>query len=260
MASSVRENLAKVLTRIEEATRAAARSPESVTLVAATKTQSIETIADYVAACNEFGIAAVCGENYAQELDAKALALPHVEWHFIGRLQRNKVSVVYNSCRMIQSVDSERLLDTLIKNTSSERRGADFLLQVNISRDSAKGGFLPEDFTPPFIERLRTSAKQPRGLMTILQFGLGEDAQLKQYSELRALAERLEGESVFGKGWTADGSRLDRRAAIGRPSVPNGGPLPVELSMGMSEDFDVAIRSGATIVRVGSAIFGPRLT
>jgi uncharacterized pyridoxal phosphate-containing UPF0001 family protein len=161
---------------------------------------------------------------------------------------------------MIQSVDSERLLDTLIKNTSSERRGADFLLQVNISRDSAKGGFLPEDFTPPFIERLRTSAKQPRGLMTILQFGLGEDAQLKQYSELRALAERLEGESVFGKGWTADGSRLDRRAAIGRPSVPNGGPLPVELSMGMSEDFDVAIRSGATIVRVGSAIFGPRLT
>lgn len=258
MASSVRENLAKVLTRIEEATRAASRSPESVALVAATKTQSIETIAEYVAACHEFGIKPVCGENYAQELDVKARALPQVEWHFIGRLQRNKVSIVNGSCRMIQSVDSERLLEALIMNASGDKRGADFLLQVNISRDSAKGGFLPEDFTSMFLERLRTSATQPRGLMTILQFGIGEETQRERYAELRVLAERLQGESVFGKGWTADWSRLDRSAAIGRPSAPNGGPLPVELSMGMSEDFDVAIRCGATIVRVGSAIFGPR--
>ncbi len=161
------------------------------------------------------------GENKAQELVAKAEALaPHgtaLRWHFIGRLQRNKVRALAPYVTRWHSIDRVELCALLARHAP----GANVLVQVDVAGEPQKGGCAPAD-TPALVERLRTDGLVVDGLMTVPPAGTDPRPH---FAALARLAERLE--------------------------------LP-ELSMGMTEDFEVAIGEGATLVRVGSAIFGER--
>jgi PLP dependent protein len=210
----VSARVAEVRARIDAAARRAGRDPGEVTLVAATKTVPLGRIAEVVAA----GIVEL-GENRAQELLAKAPALADraVRWHFIGRVQRNKVRPLAPWVGVWHSIDR---LDLAAAVARLEVRPS-VLVQVNVDDDPAKGGCLPED-APALVEALRRQGLEPAGLMTVPR--LGPDPR-PSFARLRALA----------------------------------GMLGVhELSMGMSDDFETAIGEGATIVRIGRALFGPR--
>jgi pyridoxal phosphate enzyme (YggS family) len=218
---SVTDNLARARARVDSAARAAGRDPASVLLLAVSKTKPLEDLrAAHTAGQRHFG------ENYAQELRDKADALgPSFTWHFIGSLQRNKVKYVVGRASLIHDVDSFELAEEISKRAGA--RPTAILLGVNVGREPQKSGFLPEQV----LEAARRVVSLPgislRGLMCIPPADL-EPGPF--FAELAALA------------------------ATGRAE---GLPLQ-DLSMGMSEDLESAIAHGATIVRVGSAIFGAR--
>jgi pyridoxal phosphate enzyme (YggS family) len=215
---SVAERLAEVRSRIE----AAGGDPERVVVVAVTKGFDRGAVDDAVAA----GLVDL-GENYAQELTAKAAALAEggavetdtVRWHFIGRLQRNKVRSLAGLVALWQSVDRAELGAEIAKRAP----GADVLAQVNVSGEPSKGGCPPAD-TPALVRDLQADGLRVRGLMTVGATGPPEAAR-PGFATLRGLADRLS--------------------------------LPVR-SMGMTGDLEVAVQEGATMVRVGTALFGPR--
>jgi hypothetical protein len=212
--TGVAERVTAVRARIDAAARAAGRSPGSVRLVAATKTQSVDAVRAVVAA----GVADL-GENRAQELAAKAPALAPLEptWHFIGRLQRNKINQLAPWVRWWSSIDRTELVDALAARVA----GARVLIEVNVAGEAQKGGCAPAE-APDLVAHARARGLEPVGLMTVAP--LGGDPR-PAFATLRGLAERLG---------------------------------LAELSMGMSGDFEAAIGEGATIVRVGTALFGPR--
>lgn len=236
MASSIQNNLRLVLERVADAATRRAGTTRGVTVVAATKTQPEQRVREYLAACQALGVPAVCGENYAQELSTKAQVFPEIEWHFIGRLQRNKADIVVRYATLIESVGSVKLLDALEAAASRVNKKQRVLLQVNISRDPAKDGFLPEqlDSLRPLLPSY--THLQVRGLMTILKDGLAEPDARRCYREMAELGEWASRHGLYG-------------------SVTDGEPT---LSMGMSGDFDIAVAEGANAVRIGSALFGPR--
>ena len=202
--------------RITEAARRAGRDAADVTLVAATKTVDASRIAGVLAA----GVADL-GENRAQELLAKAPALAAepfpCRWHFVGRLQRNKVAALAAWVSLWQSVDREPLGVAIARRAP----GAEVLVEVNVGEEGQKGGCVPGQ-APALVDALREEGLQVRGLMTVHpQAG---DPR-RWFATLRTLGARL--------------------------------GLP-ELSMGMSDDYELAIEEGATIVRVGRALFGER--
>ena len=223
-ADQIAANLAEVRARIAAAARAARRAPESVRLLAVSKKMPADDVRAAIAAGQR-----AFGENYAQELrDKSALlgadsTLP--EWHFIGPLQTNKVKYVAGKVALLHTVGSSALLDAI------EARGAAqaCLVQVNVAGEASKSGLTPADL-PALLDRF-AAMKHARceGLMLIPPRG---DAR-PHFAALRALR--------------------DREAAIDRPNVDLR-----ELSMGMTEDLEMAVAEGATIVRVGTAIFGPR--
>jgi pyridoxal phosphate enzyme (YggS family) len=217
------DRLAGVRDRIASAARRAGRDPAEVTLVAVTKTTT-PTVAALA-----FGLGAVdFGEGRPQELWKKAAALTVARWHLIGHLQRNKLDRTVPLVSLIHSVDSERLLDAL--DAFGRKRGAPVrvLLEVNCSREEAKGGFRPED-VPALADTLATrTGVTIRGLMTMAPYSDDPETARPVFAELRQLRDRL-------------------RAATGLP-------LP-DLSMGMSGDFEVGVEEGATFVRVGSTLF-----
>lgn len=229
MSIDIAENLRTVRARIAEAATTAGRSPETVNLVAVTKTVGPpEVRAAYDADQRGFG------ENRAQELTRKAPALPgDIKWHFIGRLQRNKVRAAVRAAAWIHSVDSVSLLQRIDRIAGEEERRPVVLFEVNVSGEASKNG-VPAAEAPRLIEAARACSNvECRGLMTIAPFGASEAELHRVFGDLRELRDRLSRE--FGL------------------------PLP-ELSMGMSGDFAVAIAEGATLVRIGTAIFGPRCT
>jgi pyridoxal phosphate enzyme (YggS family) len=211
-ATGVAARVEAVRARIAAAARTAGRAPGSVRLVAATKTQTVDAVRAVVAA----GVADV-GENRAQELLAKAPELPGASWHFIGRLQRNKINQLAPWVRWWHSVDRPELVDALATRVA----GARILVEVNVAGEAAKGGCAPAD-TAALVDRARAGGLDPVGLMTVAPLG-GEPRPV--FAALRDLAGRI---------------GLD------------------ELSMGMSGDFEDAIAEGATMIRVGTALFGPR--
>ncbi len=227
MTGSVAETLAGVRARIDAAARAAGRDPASVRLVAVTKTHPPDTIREAYAAGQR-----LFGESYAQELEAKAKALadlPDLEWHFIGHLQTNKAKVVARAAHWTHAVDSPALARELGKRVASAGRPVmPVLVEVKLSREPHKHGALPEELE----ETLGAVEAEPslslRGLMTIPELGPVEVA--RGAFETLASLRNLHG---------------------GAARLP-------ELSMGMTHDFEVAIASGATLVRVGTAIFGER--
>ena len=231
-ADLIRERLAAVQGRIESATRAAGRERGEVRLLLATKTVPPEKIRVAIEAGAD-----LVGENRVQEVRPKYEALADLDYerHFIGHLQSNKVNalVPYVSC--IQSVDRLSLADRLQGRLEREGETREVLIQVNTSGEESKFGVEPADAVEFAREVASRDALRIRGLMTIGLFSEDPEVTRPSLSALRKAAERI------------------REAAI-------EGVEMKELSMGMSGDLEVAIEEGATIVRVGSAVFGERQT
>lgn len=209
--------------RIERACERAERDPSSVQLIAVSKGHSEEAIrAAYGAGMRVFG------ENYAQELAAKASALndlPDIRWRFIGHLQRNKIKLIERARATVDTVDSVRLAEALSTRAARSGRAVEVLLQVNVGDEAQKSGCAPEE-VPQLVEAVHSlPGVSLRGLMTVAPHLADLEAIRPFFAELRELAE-----------------------AHGLP----------ELSMGMTHDLEPAVEEGATILRIGTAIFGPR--
>ncbi len=216
--------------RIATAAVRSGRRSDSVTLVAVCKTVPADRVRAAVAA----GIG-VLGENRVQEAAGKIPGVPGATWHLIGPLQSNKARRAIELFDVVESVHDEdlaRRLDGIVRAIPGGRR-LEVLLQVNVDRDPAKAGFGPGELEAA-VERLDPlEGIDIRGLMTIGRLAADPEEARPTFVALRALSERL------------------------RARWPRLGP---ELSMGMSDDFEVAVEEGATIVRVGRAIFGDRAT
>jgi len=216
-----------VLGRIEAAARRAGRDPGSIRLVAVTKTVEAERIREAIAA----GLT-LLGENRVQEGEAKKPEAPGATWHLIGPLQSNKARRAIETFDAIQSVDSFELAGRLSR-IAMELGRAPFpvLLQANVDDDAAKAGFRPADLAGAITELLDLEGLRVEGLMTVGRLVESAAAARPTFVALRELSERL-------------------RSQDGR--------LGGELSMGMTSDFEVAVEEGATLVRVGRALFGER--
>ena len=228
---TLEERIRMVRERIAQAAREAGRDPADITLEAATKVQTSETIRAAIAA----GIT-VCGENRVQELTAHLddYAYDGARVHFIGHLQTNKVRFVVGRVDLIESVDSPRLLEAVDRQAARLGLVQDILLEVNIAREESKGGCLPED--------LSALARQAQAL---------EHVRLRGVMSIPPVAA-FPGEN---RGFFARTRQLfvDIRNKMG----DNDSDINC-LSMGMSGDYEDAVREGATLVRVGTALFGPR--
>jgi pyridoxal phosphate enzyme (YggS family) len=214
------DRLAAVSARIADASRRAQR--EMVTLIAVTKSVS-PRVAALLPALGVHDL----GESRPQELWKKAEVIP-ARWHLIGHLQRNKIEKTVPLVSLIHSVDSVRLLDAL--DAYGRKRGipVPLLLEVNCSREAAKGGLAPEEVPALGDKIMSLTGVRVEGLMTMAAYSDDPEASRPTFAELRELRERL-------------------RTATGLP-------LP-HLSMGMSNDFEVAIEEGATLVRIGTTLF-----
>ncbi len=204
----------------------AGRPRDDVTLVAVTKTAPVGA----AAVLAELGVRDL-GENRPQELWRKAAALPPtVRWHLIGHLQRNKIARTLPLVHRIHSADNLRLLAALEEEAARQERTVDVLLQVNASREASKQGFAPDEvlgLAPTLLELERVRVT---GLMTMAAYEDDPERCRPTFARLRELRDRL-------------------RAAVGAAH-----PL-TELSMGMTNDFEVAVEEGATLVRIGTALF-----
>jgi pyridoxal phosphate enzyme (YggS family) len=227
----ISENLQRIKKKIADAAIKANRSPDDIRLVAVSKRFPAAAIAEaYAAGQNIFG------ENYIQEVQAKRDQIPPaVIFHFIGHLQSNKAKIAAATCDMIETVDSQKLGKALNNHLQTLNKTMDVLIQVNIGDDIHKAGVKSDETKELLIQLNELSHIRVCGLMTMPP--LVEDPELSRpyFRNLRLLAEKLMQEGLF--------------PAIEKP----------ELSMGMSSDFHIAIEEGATIVRVGTAIFGQRL-
>lgn len=226
-ADRIAENLAGVRRRIAAAAWNSGRAPDDVKLVAVTK---------YVdAAITRLLVEAGCrdlGESRPQQLWEKAAALADAEvhWHLVGHLQRNKIRRTLPLVQTIHSIDSESLLRAVERIAAELQRTIEVLLEVNISGDESKHGLAPDAVAPLLDAAAELAHVRIAGLMTMASLSGGPDVARGNFAALRKLRDRL------------------------RPNCPANVSLR-ELSMGMSGDFEQAIAEGATIVRVGSALF-----
>ncbi len=226
----IAENLQIVKERIKSAALQCGRKPTDIRLVAVSKTYPISAIQEAMAA-DQF----LFGENYIQEAEKKCPALDaKVQFHFIGHLQSNKAGIAARIFGMIETVDRVKLALNLNKHLVQSGRTMDILIQVNIGKDDKKSGIPPED-TEGLIHGISSlSNLRIRGLMTMPPFFDDPERVRPCFRQLRLLAEDLRCKGLFYDNDT------------------------VELSMGMSNDFPIAIEEGATLVRIGTAIFGTR--
>lgn len=226
---SIAENIARVRANIAAAAREAGRKPEEITLVGASKMNDAAACREAVAA----GIDAL-GENRVQEMTAKLQehAYDGAPLHFIGHLQRNKVRQVVGKADLIQSVGSLELLAEIEKTAAKLGLVQDILLEVNIGEEEAKSGFLPAELLSGAEAALKKDHIRVLGLMTIPPADAEREENLRYFDKVRALFLDMDGK-LFHNG------------------------LQV-LSMGMSGDYEDAVRAGATMVRVGTAVFGSR--
>ena len=224
--SAIRENLFKVRERIERAAQKAGRDPSGINLVAVSKTVEVSRIKEAI----EAGVL-ILGENYVQEAQKKIEAIGKpVSWHFIGHLQSNKARYAVRLFDVVHSTDSIPLAEELDRRSEQEKRMIKVMIEVNLSKEATKFG--------TDEERVLNLAKRIQGLKHLFLEGLmtmppyfdSPEMSRPYYRALRELKERM---------------------------IKEGVPMK-ELSMGMSNDFEIAIEEGATYVRVGTAIFGPR--
>lgn len=237
---SIADNLRRVRQRIAQAAETAGRNADEITLVGVTKYVGAQQAAELATAgCTNLG------ESRPQELWKKAEAIPAqrarpspvpippIHWHLIGHLQRNKVPRTLPLVTLIHSVDSQRLLAAINeehKRTGDNRPSVDVLLEVNTSGESAKHGLAPSEVEPLLAAAPNYQHVTIRGLMTMAALEGGLDVAARNFATLRELCDQL------------------------KTNAPDCVKL-TELSMGMSADFEAAIREGATIIRVGSALW-----
>jgi len=220
--TSIADRIALIRAEIAESARSAGRSPDEITLVAVSKMQSADRVlAAYHAGLRDFG------ENYVQGLEAHRALLPNdVRWHFIGHLQSKKAKRVCDVA-LVHSVDSTKLA-TKLAAAAEQGRPLRVLVNVNISKQESKSGVSPEELLSILRDITPLDGLCVRGLMCIPS---PEEEPRQAFARLRELRDTMQ--------------------------TATGIPLP-ELSMGMSGDFSEAIAEGATIIRVGTRIFGPR--
>jgi len=222
----IAENLKKVHRRINEKCRSVNRDPEEITLIAVSKYFGLDAITQvYNEGVLNFG------ENKAQELDAKFSELgDKISWHFIGNLQKNKVKYVIQSAKFIHSVTSVSLANEINKRAEAIDKIQKILIQVKTSDEETKSGVAEEEASKLVLACREYKNLLPVGLMTMAPLTDDENLIRKSFSDLRKLRDRLNSQG-FNLG---------------------------ELSMGMTSDFEIAIEEGATMLRIGSAIFGER--
>lgn len=225
----LKDQLQEVEKRIQAACDRAGRKREEVTLIAVSKTKPVETLQE----AYDLGVR-IFGENKVQELTAKYEALPKdIHWHMIGHLQTNKVKYIIDKAELIHSVDSLKLAETIEKEAAKHDLIADILVEVNVAEEESKFGMKMEEVIP-FVEKVSAFTHvRVRGLMTIAPFV--EDPE--------------ENRSIF-----ADLHKL----YIDIKKKNHDNDTVSVLSMGMTNDYEVAIEEGATMVRVGTGIFGAR--
>jgi PLP dependent protein len=224
--SLIKENLLRVMERIEAAARRTGRNPNEIKLVAVSKTVEAARIKEAI----EAG-ASILGENYVQEAQKKIEEIGKpVSWHFIGHLQSNKAKLAIRLFDMIHSLDSFSLAEELNRRAEQANQVIKVMIEVNLSREATKFG-TDEEALLNLARRVQTlNHLSLEGLMTMPPYFDSPEMSRPYYIALRKLKERIVGEGISIK----------------------------ELSMGMSNDFEIAIEEGATYVRVGTAIFGPR--
>ncbi|SMP04308.1 hypothetical protein SAMN06265339_0217 [Desulfurobacterium pacificum] len=224
----IKENVLRIFERIERACERSGRDVSLVKLLAASKTRSPEEIKEAF----EAGIK-LFGENRVQEARDKIPVLSSlpIEWHLIGHLQTNKVKYAVDLFHCIETVDRKSLVDELDKRLSKKGKVMPVLIEVKLSPEETKHGCLPEDVDSLVDYVLSKDTLELKGLMTVPPYFEDLEKVRPYFAQLRDIRDRLE--QKFGL------------------------QLP-ELSMGMSHDFEIAIEEGATIVRIGSAIFGER--
>lgn len=223
-ADAIRERHVRLLARLRRAAEAAGHDPGCLRIVGVTKTHP----ASLARAALEAGLTRL-GESRVQEAEPKIEALPEAEWHFVGRLQSNKARRAVRAFAVIHSIDSIELLRRVHELGAEEGRQPRLLLQVNVSGEADKAGMAPDALLAPDAITAASTAGVV-GLMTIAPIG-DPEAQRATFGRLRELRDSLE-----------------QAAGIGLP----------ELSMGMTADADAAAAEGATLVRIGTALFGPR--
>lgn len=225
----IKENLISVENEIREACLRAGRRREDVTLIAVSKTKPVSDLEEAYA----LGVR-VFGENKVQELADKYEVLPKdIEWHMIGHLQRNKVKYIIDKVALIHSVDSLRLAETIEKEAAKRNITVNILIEVNVAREESKFGLMPEELEE-FIAKISDfSHIRVKGLMTIAPFVADSEENRVIFQRLHKLSVDIETKNV---------DNITMRV----------------LSMGMTNDYSVAVEEGATMVRVGTGIFGAR--
>jgi hypothetical protein len=226
---SIAENLLQIKERMAEAAVRSGRTPESVKLVGVTKTVDVERIKQAVSAGLQ-----ILGENYVQEARDKIKEVGgEASWHFVGRLQTNKAKYAVKLFDMIQTVDSFKLANELNRRAQTLGRTIPIIIQVNLASEVSKGGVEPSKCISLIKQISDLANLQIRGLMTMPPFFDQPERVRPYFAQLRELSQE-----------------------IAKAQLP--GVEMKELSMGMSGDFETAIEEGATLVRVGTAIFGER--
>lgn len=225
----LKENLEYVESQIREACERSGRLREEVTLIAVSKTKPVSVLKE----AYDLGVR-VFGENKVQELADKYEELPKdIRWHMIGHLQRNKVKYIIDKVELIHSVDSLRLAETIEKEAAKHNITANILIEVNVAKEDSKFGLMPEELNEFVFEVAKFPHIQVQGLMTIAPF-------VDDPEENRGIFQRLRKLSVDIAAKNVDNITM------------------CILSMGMTNDYTVAVEEGAAMVRVGTGIFGAR--
>ena len=223
------DNLKEVERRIEEACKRAGRSRDEVTLIAVSKTKPVSMLQE----AYDLGVR-VFGENKVQEIRDKYEALPKdIEWHMIGHLQTNKVKYIVDKVKLIHSVDSLRLAETIEREAEKHGCTADILLEVNVAEEESKFGLKMDEVIPLAEKISQFSHVNLRGLMTIAPFVDNPEKNRTIFADLQKLYVDIKEKNI------------------------DNGTVSI-LSMGMTNDYEVAIEEGATMVRIGTGIFGAR--
>jgi len=227
-AEELKRNLEQVRQRIKSAAERVGRNADDIKLVAVSKTKPVEMIKDALS-LGQYDF----GENYAQELRDKMAEISdaRIRWHYIGSLQRNKVKYLVGKVALIHSIDSVSLIEEIEKRAGSQGIKVPILLEVKLSEEDSKSGIEPSGLVSLAERALGAKAIELKGLMTMPPYFEDPEKARPYYIRLRQIRDELE-----------------KKLGVNLP----------ELSMGMSNDFEVAIEEGASYIRVGTAIFGER--
>lgn len=228
---SIKENYQKILNRVEEAAKRSGRNPDEITLMAVTKTHPANELNEVIDAG-----ATDIGENRVQELLEKYDSVKPVRWHLIGHLQTNKVKNIIDKVVMIHSVDSMHLAEEIDKRAKFKDIKMDILIEINSAMEETKSG-ISADNLKKLVDEIVSGCSNLRicGIMCIPPIASEPEDARPYFRDAKKLFDEM-------KTWSHPLEKFS----------------PTVLSMGMSGDFEVAIEEGATIVRVGSSIFGPR--